>query len=287
MKHETVEQEGLSYAPCRYGNSRLFFRGPRKSLARDYIAFVGGTETYGKYIAQPFPSMIEERLGETCVNFGVINGSVDVFMHEKMVQSACHDAVINVVQIMGAQNMSNRFYTVHPRRNDRFVKASSVLRAIYPDIDFADFCFTRHLLQALHDASPERFEIVRSELQAAWTARMKRFLTEIGAHTILLWFANKLPSDAAWEDRQNPLQADPLFITRSMVDELRPLVHGVTVVQPSAKAQANGNAGMVFPASQSSAARQLLGVDAHREAADALSEVLQDAIPAMVAQKRA
>jgi hypothetical protein len=63
MRHETLESAGISYAPCRYGNSRLFFRGPKKSLEGKYITFIGGTETYGKFIPGPSPNWSRNRWG--------------------------------------------------------------------------------------------------------------------------------------------------------------------------------------------------------------------------------
>ena len=281
MRHETLEGVGLNYAPCRYGASRIFFRGPRRPLDGPYVAFVGGTETYGKFVPRPFVQLVEEGLGIVCANFGVVNASIDAFVHEKMVQAACHDSVMNVVQVTGAQNISNRFYTVHPRRNDRFVQASTVLRAIFPEIDFTDFTFTRHMLGALHNISPERFEIVRMELQEAWKARMRTFLRDIGPRTMLLWFAPQMPSDAAFEDRKTPFQTDPLFITRSMLDELRPMVQSVVVVQPSVRALQAGTRGMVYPPPQLAAAQAMPGPLAHEEAAEAVLAALQAAIPAI------
>ena len=275
MKHETLEDGGISYAPCRYGNSRMFFRGPKRPLDGRYITFIGGTETYGKFIPRPFPDLVEERLGEHCVNFGAVNASIDAFLQESVVLSAARDSMLNVLQVMGAHNMSNRFYTVHPRRNDRFLRASSVLRAIYPEVDFTEFCFTRHLLGYLYELSPERFEIIREEVQQAWRARMRGFLQDIGPHTVLLWFSNHLPNDAPWYERPNPIAADPLFITRTMLDELRPYVRGIMMVQPSARAKARGSQGMVFPAGQSNAAASMLGVTAHEEVAAALSDSIR------------
>lgn len=270
MKHETLGEAGLSYAPCRYGTSRILFRGPRRSLDGRYIAFVGGTETYGRFITAPFPALVEAVLGDPCVNFGLINASVDAYANEPTILSACHDASLNIVQVMGAQNMSNRFYTVHPRRNDRFLRASTVLQAIYPDVDFSDFCFTRHMLSALYARSPDRFEIVRMELESAWLGRMSSFLREIGRHTFLLWFAGHLPSDGRWDSRSNPFSADPLFVTRRMIDNLRPLVRGVVMAQPTARALGAGTEGMVFSPLQEVAAAECLGVAAHQEAANAL-----------------
>ncbi|MGZ9812123.1 DUF6473 family protein [Pseudoroseicyclus sp. H15] len=275
MRHDALEGRSLNYTPCRYGTSKIFFRGPQRSLDGRYITFVGGTETYGKFIKEPFPSLVERELGTPCVNFGCANASIGAFLAEPTVVDACRGADTNIVQIMGAQNLSNRFYTVHPRRNDRFLKPSTVLEAIYPEVDFADFCFTRHMLSALYELSPERFEIVRGELQQAWSSRMVSFLREIGPQTSLLWFADHLPSDHHWTDRAEGLQAEPLFVTRRMVDQLRPMVRSVILVQPSANARAEGTGEMFFAPQDEGAAAGLPGPKAHREAAAAIVDNLQ------------
>lgn len=280
MKYESLGEAGLIYAPCRYGNSRLVFRGPRRPLDGRYIAFVGGTETYGRFVPIPFPALIEDRLGITCVNFGCINASVEAFLNEPGVLTACSQAELTVVEVMGAQNLSNRFFTVHPRRNDRFVRASSILRALYPEIDFSEFCFIRHLLTRLHETDPERFAILRDELQTAWSARMRAFLSDIGPRTMLLWFADQLPSDLPFEARPRSGWSDPLFVTRRMVDSLRPLVRSVVMAQPSPRALERRAEGLIVPPDQSAAAAGLLGVEAHEEAATALTGALQSAMAA-------
>lgn len=278
MRHDTLVDGGLNYAPCRYGASRLYFRGPPARLDRPHVAFLGGTETYGKFIAQPFVAQTAARLGMPCVNLGVANASLDAFIHEPAVTDLCRGAALTVVQVMGAHNLSNRFYTVHPRRNDRFVKASTVLRAIYPEVDFSEICFTRHLLGTLWQLSPERFAILREELQAAWVARMRSFLGGIGPRTLLLWIASSLPSDLPWEERPAPLRQEPLFVTRRMVDAIRPLVRSVVMVQPSARAMAAGTEGMVYTPLQEAAAAELPGVLAHQEAAEALTDAIRAAL---------
>jgi hypothetical protein len=280
MTEVSLAETGLIYAPYRFGNSRLFFRGPRRPLEGRYIAFVGGTETYGRFVVTPFPALVEDRLGITCVNFGCVNASVDAFLNEPGVLSACREAEVTVVEITGAQNLSNRFFTVHPRRNDRFIRAASILRALYPEIDFSEFCFTGHMLSRLWKTDPERFAILREELQTAWLARMRAFLEEIGPHTMLLWFADHLPSDIPFDARPHAGWSDPLFVTRRMVDALRPLVRGVVMAQPSVRALERRGDGLIFPAHHAAAAASLLGVAAHEEAATALTGVLQAAMAA-------
>ncbi len=276
MKQETIEAGDLSYAPCRYGSSRMLFRGPRRRLDRPYIAFVGGTETYGKFIEKPFPALVEKVMRQPCVNFGCVNGGIDAFVNDRTIMDICHNADMTVVQVMGANYLSNRFYSVHPRRNDRFLRASTVLEAIYNEVDFSEFSFTRHMLGTLYARSPERFDIVVNELRQAWVARMKNMLGQIGSRSILLWFSEEELSDVHWSERVGQLQTDPLFITRQMMEELRPLVKDIVVANPSETALSQGTEGMFFPETQHNVASEMLGVACHAEASTALVPSLRE-----------
>ena len=276
MKQETIEAELLSYSPCRYGASRMLFRGPRKRLDQPYLAFIGGTETYGKYIEKPYPALVEKAMRQTCGNFGCVNGGIDAFVNDGTVMDICAKADMTVVQIMGANLLSNRFFSVHPRRNDRFLRASTVLQAIYHDVDFSEFSFTRHMLSALHSKSIDRFETVVSELREAWLARMRRMLDQIGENVVLLWFSENEPTNEPWDELPHQMQVDPLFITKEMIDQLRPLVKGLIVAKPSKDALVRGTAGMIYPISQQRAAREMLGVDCHNEAAAVLVPAIRD-----------
>ncbi len=276
MRQELIDPGNLYYPPCRYGASRMFFRGPGRTLDRPYIVFIGGTETYGKYIEAPFPMLVEAALDRPCVNLGCVNGGIDAFVHDPVIMDLCHAAELTIVQIMGANHLSNRLYTVHPRRNDRFLRPMPMLQALYPEVDFTEFAFTRHLLGALHAISPVRFEIIVQTLREAWVNKMQRMLTRIGRQSLLLWFSADPLSDADWSARPNHLQTDPLFITAAMIDRLHPLVRSLVVVTPSPAALAQGSAGMRVPPSQQGVAAGMLGVRCHEEAATALIRNLQD-----------
>ncbi|TMM53000.1 DUF6473 family protein [Sulfitobacter sabulilitoris] len=274
MTYDVLGPGGLDYLPCRYGSSRVLFRGPQRSLTAPYLAFLGGTETYGKFIRSPFPALVETDLGINCVNFGVQNAGVDVFAADPAVLEAASNAEVTVIQILGAQNMSNRYYSVHPRRNDRFVTASTLLRTIYDDVDFAEFHFTRHMLSELYSVSEDRFATIRSELQATWVARMRVMLRQIAGKIVLLWVADHAPTDHDVIGLDPVKAGNPLFITRQMIDELAPLVSDVVEVVASPVALANGFNGLVFAEMEAPAAAETLGPMVHREAAVALSDTL-------------
>lgn len=239
-----------------------------------YLAFVGGTETYGKFIEKPFAARVEEKIDTTCVNFGFPNAGIDAFAHDPFVVGATENAKITVVQVLGAQNMTNRFYAVHPRRNDRFVSASQMLQTIYREVDFADFHFNKHMLNRLMVVSPGRFEAVRAELQQAWLARMRLLLGQIKGKTILLWLSDHAPASNGAMDVET-LGSDPLFVTREMMDEIAPHATKVVEVVASKESLAAGTDGMVFSQLEAMAAAEMMGPVAHTEAADAIVDAIR------------
>jgi hypothetical protein len=72
-----------------------------------------------------------------------------------------------------------------------------------------------------------------------------------------------------------PLESNPLFVTRDMVEVLRPRVSHVLEVVASDMAQKEGTRGMVFSDFEACAAAELQGPEAHEEAADALATLLE------------
>lgn len=275
MTFDVLGAGALDYMPCRYGPSKLLFRGPERPLNAPYVAFLGGTATYGKFIKTPFPALVESRLGVNCVNFGIANAGIDVLLHDAFLKSACNQAEVTVIQIFGAQNLSNRFYTVHPRRNDRFVKASPLLSSIYPEVDFAEFHFNKHMLSRLFNISQERFAAVRNEVQTAWLARMKLLLKKVRGKVVLVWFTDHAPLAEADDGIDPATGRSPLFVTREMLNDLVPDAAAHVEVVATAEAMAAGTEGMVFSQMEAMAAAEMLGPKAHGELAKELGPVIQ------------
>ncbi len=275
MSYEKVAGNELNYEPCQYGKSRLLFRGPKKELDAPYVAFLGGTETYGKFVSQPFVSLLDEQLPIDCVNLGYVNAGIDAFLAEPAVLDMAQRAEVTVLQIMGAQNMSNRYYKVHPRRNDRFIGASNMMQMVFNEIDFSEFHFTRHMLGTLCARAPDRYAMVRDELRMAWSARMKLLLNTIGGKIILLWVADHAPETAMGTSGLGP---DPLFVDRLMIEELRPMVEDIVEVVTSEEAQAQGSEGMLCTEMERVAAQRMLSLKAHEETASAMAASLSEVI---------
>lgn len=272
----TIEQRpgpSIDYAPCRYGASKIRFRGPSKDLTKDYIAFIGGTETFGRFIDAPYPALIERALGVQSLNLGCQNAGIDAFISSPDLIDICSAAKATVIQILGAPNMSNRFYTVDPRHNNRFLRASKKFKEVFPEVDFTEFDRTDHMLTALAQIGPDRLPLVRQELQCAWVARMRTLLRQIGGTKILLWLSDHKPYTALGG---GTICRDPLFVDRAMMTAVVEEADALIEVVASHQDVSAGRSGLVFSDYEQAEAQDSLGPVVHGKVVDAILPILRN-----------
>lgn len=262
----------LDYHSMALPGSNLRFRGPLTEEREPAVVCIGGSETFGRFIHAPFPSQLDAALPGTVLNLGVMNAGLEVMVTDAAIAAAVNAAEAVVLQITSAHNMTNRFYTVHPRRNDRFITASAMLRTIYPQVDFTEFHFTRHLLTHLRDVSQDRFEIVRTELEAAWVARMRRFIAGITVPVHLLWLSNRAPGTPEDHD----MLQDPLFVTPRMLEQVESEAASLTIASPDEATEELSVQGKFFGPREEAAARLLPGPQLHQRAAEELLQNLRE-----------
>lgn len=271
MSFETRPNAVLDYQSVSYPGSMAEFRGPPADLMQKQVLCLGGTETFGRFVEHPFPALMAARLGRPVANLGVMNAGLELFLNDSAIQRAIQHADHVVLQITGAHLMTNRFYRVHPRRNDRFLRASSALSTVYRGTDFTEFHFVRHMLSVLAVESAERFAIVMRELQEAWVARMKTLITQIDGPVHLLWMSTNPPLDALQSLEEG---SDPLFITDAMVKDVVQVANSLTVCTSNEAEIALPTEGKVFAPRESAAAKLLPGPAQHDRAADMLAELI-------------
>jgi hypothetical protein len=249
----------LDYAPCQYAGSRLMFRGPERPVTGRYLACLGGTETYGRFVQHPFPDLLEAAIGLPVVNLGCANAGPDVYLAEDAILTLAAGAELAILQTGGLANLSNAFYSVHPRRNDRFLGATPRLRALFREVDFTEFAFTRHMLHGLIRASPRRFDQVLQELRQVWLRQMRAILARLEGRAVLLCLTDGRTTDAFHPDA-------------ALIEQLRPCCAALLHLPlPPDAPEPHGILPMDAPA-----ARLLPGPDQHEAIMAALLPVIRN-----------
>lgn len=228
------------YAPCYYREIRTPFRGPKRDLNGAYIACLGGAGHFGKFLKRSLPDILEAELGLPAVNLGQVNGGVD-FMTCPEVLDVARGAIATVVDLVGAHNLSNRFYRVHPFHNDRVIGTLPPMQAVVPGLDSTDVHFTRHLLSTMQTTAPSRTETVFEDLRQVWLERMHRLFDALPGPVILLWMGGApVPAEA-----NDPLARLPFLDVNIVAQLADKAVDFIVVDRPGFPRDFHG---MQFPA---------------------------------------
>lgn len=226
MKIVFIDQTPSPYTLCQYSGSRHFFRGPAKALSAPYVAILGGSLSFGKEVKKTYTEGIETLTGMAGVNLAIPQSGPDAYLAEKSILNIARGAVACVIELGGVQNCSNAFYRTHPRRNDQFIAPTPALVALYPDVDFTNIHFTRHLLKTLFLTDADRFADVKRTLTDNWLEKIEQLINHVQVPSILIW---PQASDAL------DLNSDAMFITQPEIDILSGFSHKVVRIQSDPK----------------------------------------------------
>ena len=121
------------------------------------------------------------------MNLAIPQSDPDAYLAENSILNIARGAVACVIELGGVQNCSNAFYRTHPRRNDRFIAPTPALLALYPDVDFTNIHFTRHLLKTLFHTDADRFADVKRTLTDNWREKIEQLINHVQVPSILIW----------------------------------------------------------------------------------------------------
>ncbi|MEM9011524.1 MAG: DUF6473 family protein [Pseudomonadota bacterium] len=259
----------------RFGRSRQRFRAPRADLDQPYIATIGGSETFGKFVLDPFPAILERQLRHPVANWGTPGAGPGFFLKDPVLLECCSNARICVITVMSAIATSNRLFSVYKRRNERLRSISEILRVLYGGVDLEKFRFSHNMLQHLYEVDADKFKVVELELRAAWIARMRELLEDIETHKVVLWLSERAPEADSGMTLRDGRPIQPAFVDREMMEAIAPYADEVVEYVASPEAAEGGPADRILNGAPEGAARTHPGATMHREAAEALYAPLE------------
>lgn len=208
----------FDYDTYLFGRTHQVYRGPMPDLRNPYIVCLGSSHTFGRFTNHPFPTMVEQDMGRTVVNFGTDGVGPGFFLSDPDIMHVVNGAKLCIIEVMSARPLSNRMYTVRQRRNERLAKPASLLRGLYPDVDFRQFAAVKGMLRHLQETDPDRFRLLENEMQNAWIGRMQSLLNEITVPKILFWFGAREPDDTPSAEEGPDAWIYPHFVDGAMID---------------------------------------------------------------------
>ncbi len=196
------------------GVERGFFRGPPVRNAQ-YLACVGAAQTFGRFVATPFPRLLSQALGIDVLNLGRGGSGPTYPLSQPALLEHINRARLVVVQVLSGRSQSNSAFQLA----DHGVVGVNTVTGAQMDADG----FYSWLLGQDRDYARG----ILMETRERYVTAMSELLTAIEPPKILLWISTRRPDyEERWE---LPLArfygAFPQFVNRAMVEQLRGRAH--------------------------------------------------------------
>jgi hypothetical protein len=193
-------------------------RGPRVALgAPGTICCIGAAQTFGRFVAEPYPAQLGRLLQRPVLNLGFSGAGPRFFLREPRLVEVLRHAPVVVVQCMsgrsvsaGALRTSNNFGVLE------FVSGARMGQKM----------LAANALAALRaEAGEAAFAAQVAAMQAAWLADYRELLAMIGGRKVFLWMAGQRAPETLDLGRSAVGQF-PHFVTRAMAAEVAALCDG-------------------------------------------------------------
>lgn len=203
-------------------NVQSLVRGPiPTNLSGAFIAFIGGAHTFGRFVENPYPALLQEHLGNPVLNLGHGGGKPEFYLQSKGFVDLINKADCAVIQIMSARGSPNRFLRPTSHTHNMMIVNEGIPSSKNPI--FVDAAY-RTLLKQI---DPDRIRGAINETRAHWLAEMKALLDRIVIPKLLFWFSVRTPAYVEGFSSLDALLGDyPHLVTEDMISGLRPMAQG-------------------------------------------------------------
>jgi hypothetical protein len=207
--HEIVDYE-IFVLP---GTKRQL-RGPTpKTFAMDeYFTCVGAGQTFGCLTAQPFATLLADRLDLPALNLGYAGAGPRFFLGHQSVLTYINQARFAIVQVMSGRSEDNALFD------------SQGLEQLTRRSDGEQIDAEEAYRDLLENESAETVTAIVEETRANWVRSYSMLLGAIQVPTILFWFSER-PADyeESYTDVLGLFGKFPQLVNRSMLEQVRDL----------------------------------------------------------------
>jgi hypothetical protein len=189
----------------------LVFRGPVPEPGQPFVACVGGAQTFGRFVAEPFPVLLARGLGMPVLNLG-LGGAGPRFAGSPEVLAVLSRASAVVVQCFAGRSASNSLFDAGAGRNSgrclrtgRWLRFEEFLREVRARDDLG-------LLQR-----------VVHETREDWAVGMRHIARSLSMPTVLAWMSARSPEyTIRWDSDHGVLNTYPQLIDLQVIERVRP-----------------------------------------------------------------
>lgn len=191
-------------------------RGPRPNNLKtgEYCTSIGAAYTFGRFVAQPYPSLLGKALNVSSLNLGFSGIGPSFFnqpRNQTLIELINCSKFVTVSFLSGRSQCNSRFNTAWYSQEQYILESGQVVPA--------DYAYQ----QLLEDSDRQTVLALVEETRARYLDEFIQLLEKITVPKVLLWFSKRSPDYKTSCDSLFKLFGSfPHLINRDMVETLIP-----------------------------------------------------------------
>lgn len=169
-----------------YDFQGLELRGPKLDNTK-YIAYIGASQTFGRYCQEPYPHLLSKRLNMGTLNFGIGGKGPTYFLKNKTIIEAVNRAELVIIQVLSGRSIGN---SVFESRDG----GMHGIRLIDGKRMRSDYIFSELISgKDKRGLSKEFMENLVKEIRGNYVSATIELLKAIQPPKVLLWLSTRTP----------------------------------------------------------------------------------------------
>jgi hypothetical protein len=191
----------------------LEVRGPRPSLeSGSFFVSVGAAQTFGRFCARPYPTILSDELALDVLNLGVAGAGPSFFLRRPRLLACINQARFAIVQVLSGRSEDNSCFESF---GTGLLRRRSDGSRIPPDPAYEELLETR---------SEAFVRQLIAETRSNWLRNFRDLLARIQIPKILFWFSERSPDYTEEYTEVDDLFGQfPQLVNAAMIAKLRPL----------------------------------------------------------------
>jgi hypothetical protein len=206
---EIVDYQGFSLPNV----PKKLFRGvkPETLKAGSYFVCVGAAQTFGCFCEKPYPTLLQERLNFTALNFGLAGAGPSRFLGDRVLFEYINNAKFAIVQVMSGRSESNSLFDSGDGRE--ILTRRSDGREIGAELAYKEL---------LAEKERNYLKKIIAETRENWLRNFQQLLQEIKIPKVLFWFSTREPFYVEDYTNVNALFGRyPQLVNEKMINSLK------------------------------------------------------------------
>jgi len=227
-KYQERDAEVVDYNYVPLEGCSFAIRGPSHWAAgARRIACLGSAATFGRFVQNPFPAQIAQRLGASVINLGFGGARFETYLKEPAALAVCRQSDLVILELMSARSYPSGLFRPHNHLTGKGKIGPELAKVLQKEDPDSPLLGKRVFVDNAHawaakNLDGEQLAKARDRLLAAYRRDAIRLIDEIGKPVLLLWLSQRPIGQVSKPGSRNSWDCGfPHFVDGETVEHVR------------------------------------------------------------------